>query len=940
MKFLEWNNLISQHFFNIQNGGKETHLYLTKKDIILLSRPYFIDETDSEIWADYLNKLKSGLPGSKSCLNIIEKANHAYSEWKKPGLRSIDGVKLTFPPYVSYLVFFVLPLVDIQDKYNSNNYYDRLNDFLIENGINQNLQNQLSKIENLWSDLRSWANIVNNGELGYFRLRNFIHPNWIYVGKVFSQCVFPPKAIKKLPEMFLHAGMIPESYYSDAEIKRYLLQHGSSILHLSNNIIDTIRKSETNELGQSIIETAKNEYRKWTGESHSTDENDTTIRTIRNDISSRIYLQFQLFTNTGRIEFSYRIKSANEFPEDLNFSGNDIREEKGGYSKSLILPFKETFQFRDDFNKWVAMFPSKEIRLFISASILQFSSDYWIETDTLSRLSWMYLLCKNSSRQRIYDWLRTQCTDFIDETDYANMPQGYSLFKFLNPKEGLVDIPELTLQREKSIHLVSSLQFDFRTFTDDFLPAVEIENSDGTESVYLQYKNSENKLLLEKKSTEPEQWLLPMDVSLYSDFNIRVQEETLKGNETTYRIITSNDSAIHLDDSQLPKRDSFGRIADNDITIYSIGSNPVGVKLARQIPYQHLFRGTREDSTSEITKPRYTHTEGNILLSFLTLKGKSTAQEFYIAFEFLYSKYFGDKIQSNNFNYTKIKKASLNFLDFLGYLDYEYDTKSIVVNPPQLILLPTSKGRKVLLIGGRDSSLVNSIINTAPKYNLQVVITRQFHSNEDLLLPDAITIKSYGAAKECFGEKNLTAFAKELNINFNPTELVQVGLQQFCSNIEDYEKELYSKNETLLTFEDWATYIFNTDNLQLEQTYYDNFDKSFSLLEYRLRPWEYHHRLWTNQKCYSIDLNWGKYIALKHFRKNIILYNPKNEKVAIPTSLPLPRLLAESIMLLSGLAPVYSRIDSKGYRIYENIPSMFIHNLFDKLKQTTIDCNF
>lgn len=941
MKYLEWNNIISAHFFNAENAGKEVHLYLTKTDIIQLARQHFNGETEQEIWDDFLNKIKYGLPGSSLQPYIVDKAIHSYQEWKKPGInRRIEGVEIKFPPYIGYLVFFVLPLIGAQDNYNSNNYYDRLDDFLTDNGISQNLRNRLSEIENLWADLSNWANSINNGEIGYFRLRNFIHQNWIYVGKVFSQCVFPPKAIKRLPELFLQAGMIPDSNYSHTQIRKYLLDN-VSILQLPNNTIDAIRRNETNELGQSIIETARKEYGKWTGESHSIDETGATTRTRRNDISARIYLQFQLFTNAGRIEFSFRLKSANEFPEDLNFNGNEIREEKAGYSKTMNLPFKETFQLRDDFNKWVAKFPDKDVRLFMSAGSLQFSNDYWIETDTLSKAYWMYLLCKNSKREKIFGWLKNHCSKFEDETEYADMPDGYSLFKILNPKEGLDDFPELTIIREKNINLVSALEFDFRTFTNDFLPEGEIINSDGTELAYLQYKNSEEKYSLKKKLSSSNRWLLPEDISLYADFNVRAERETFKENETTYKIISSNDSATQLVVNKLPKRDSFGRITNNEITQYSIGSNTVGSSLLRQYPYIHIFRGTREDLIPEFTQPIYTHSEGNILLSFLSLKGTTTAQDFYSAFEFLHSKYFGSKTRSANFNYTKIKKASLNFFDYLGYLDYDYETKSIVVNPPQLIFIPANKGRKVLLIGGRDASLVNSIIEAAPKHNLQVEITRQFQSNEDLLLPDAITIKSFGTSRESYGEKNLNAFANELKIKFSSDDLVQVGLQHFCSDIQDYEKDLFANKETNLTYEDWARYLFNEETLQLDKSFTENFDKNFSLLEYRLRPWEFYHRLWINQKCYDIDKNWGKYVALKHHRKNVILYDSKKEKVAIPLELPLPRLLAESIMLLSGLAPIYANIEGKSFRIYENIPSVFIQNLFSKLKQkTNNDCNF
>ena len=81
-------------------------------------------------------------------------------------------------------------------------------------------------------------------------------------------------------------------------------------------------------------------------------------------------------------------------------------------------------------------------------------------------------------------------------------------------------------------------------------------------------------------------------------------------------------------------------------------------------------------------------------------------------------------------------------------------------------------------------------------------------------------------------------------------------------------------------------------------------------------------------------------MILKHSQKHVILYDWKKEKVAIPTGLPLPRLLSESIMLLSGLAPIYSQIGKISYRVYENIPSIFIQNLFDKLKQKTIPINF
>ena len=100
---------------------------------------------------------------------------------------------------------------------------------------------------------------------------------------------------------------------------------------------------------------------------------------------------------------------------------------------------------------------------------------------------------------------------------------------------------------------------------------------------------------------------------------------------------------------------------------------------------------------------------------------------------------------------------------------------------------------------------------------------------------------------------------------------------------------------------------------------------------------EIFYRIWINGQCYDADRNWSKYLAMKHYQKNVILYNKEKKKVAIPIELPLPRLLAESILPLSGLAPAFEIIGNKRYRIFENIPAVFIKNLLKKLAQNTLE---
>lgn len=934
MTYFEWNNLIANYFFNPANAARDVYLYISKPDIIQLGQNYFDNSNENEIWQNFLREIKYELSQGVRPLSPIARPVQLYNQWDKTST----------PPFLAYLILYIIPLTEPDTgQFNSNNYYGRINDFFKKHGIlNEYTEVSIGTgnfqyLNTLWDSLEEWSIITKNCELGVFELKKFGNPNWVYVGKPFSQCVLPPKALKKLPELFLEAGMIPDLPYSDVELKSYILSYGAKMLSLSRNILDLIKKSDENELGQSIIDIVKRVYSKWTGESHIVADTESSERTKRNYTLARLFLQIKPNQIQGTFEYSFRIKSSTEFPEDLKFSEFDNLYDRKGYSKPIIHDFQDSFELKDNFNKWIAKFPSKEVRLFLNGGVYQFSTDYWLETDFLAPSDWMFLLCKNGLAEKIAEWGKKCCSSFIDESDLEDLPEGYSLFKLLGPQESLMEIPTLTLFTSKEIKLVDGLELSFNSFLSDYLPEIEVANATGNERLMLKYKNIDESVALTKKHSLNHRWLLPEDIILESDFSITIENEQIAGNSINYKIISADDSSWSLDESMLPKRDSFGRISNSVNCIYVLGSNTIGAKLLEQIPYQHFFHSRVEDINPVLYEPEYCHHEGNALISILTLKKQCSAELFYKSFEYLHYTRFGNDEETKDFNYSILKKVSLNFLDYLGYLDYEYETKQIVVCPPQLILIPVEIGRKALLIGGRDFNFIQELIQEAPKHKLQVEIIEQLQSNHNLLLPDAIVIKAFGKASEYYGEKNLEKFAKSLNIKFHPQELVQVALQNLSANILEYENDLLSNKLIDSVDYGWARYVFNPETLLLDKSYSEEFDKTFSLAEYRLRPWDIYCRLWINGKCYDADRNWSKYLAMKHYQKNGILYNKEQRKVAIPIELPLPRLLAESILLLSGLAPAFEIIGNKRYRIYENIPAVFIKNLFDKLSQNTID---
>ncbi|MDP2338931.1 MAG: hypothetical protein Q8N05_21255 [Bacteroidota bacterium] len=937
MKYLEWNNCIAAHLFSNQNAGREVFLYLTKSDIIQIGIDQGIAET--EVWGDFIAKVKNGLPGSREFPTVIDKAVFAYTQWKR-GIISIEGVEMTYPPYIMALGFLILPLTEIEGAYNTNNYYDRLHDFLNQNNINQNCKNRLKDIDILWTDLQYWTSTTTNGDKGLFNVRNFINSKWVYVGKLFSQCVFPPKSKKKLPEFFFATGFIPGIEYSDNDFKKHLVTSGHDILQLSDTAIDLVKSHTHNELGQSIIEIVKQEYYKWNGESHILADNDLPSDTKRNYTLARVFIQFREDDANGKIEISFRLFSQNDFPDDLAFNGQTNLYGVRGWSKTIHAPYRESFEIKDEFNKWIGKFPKKDIRMFLKGSSFQLSADYWIEADTLSRTDWTYIMFPVLLKPSVLSWASADCVNFIDKSDLENVPANFSLIKILKPKGSHPTIRQLNVPTDKTIELKSGLRTNFRTYIKTFPPVIEVKNGDGSEHLYIQYIQNQSRVNLEKSLDLENHWLLPKGIS--SDHNFHVKSDTIKfaGNETAYRLISADESHSFLNEAKLPKRDSFGRVVSINTGSFVLGSNTVGTDILLQHPYRHFFINKNQDHPyAAYLPPIYEENRGNQLLSYLTLLSTCTAQDFYSAFELLLTDQLQISGDQNNINFTKLKKAALNFFDYLGYLDYDYESGKIAVNPPQLIFIPTNIGRKAMLIGGRDEFLTNLLIEKSVELNLEIEIKKQDQSNENLLLPDTILIKAFGPAAQNFGETNIRQLADGLKIKFSDADFIQVGLLNFSATLNEYRINLLAGPKSENRDFEWARKIFNIQTLQYDQNTSNSFDTGYSLVEYKLNEYTYLNKLWINGNSYLVDRSWGKFLVLNHFGKNVILFDQSKSKVAIPTALPLPRLLAESVILLSGSAPVYQVIDNKPYRVYRNIPGMFTHNLFRKLGQSPILIN-
>jgi len=934
MNFLEWNNHIARHFFNPDRAGKDILLFITKQEIINLAKENFDGETDKEIWEDFLRKLRNGLPGSSGFPDIIDKALHAFQQWKRPGIKSIEGVELKYPTYISYLVFSVLPLIEIQGDYYATNYYDRLKDFLEENNIQQQLKGKLRDIDDLWSDLSHWANEITNGELGIFRPLIFTHSTRKFVYKPFSQCVLPPKAIKKLPDLFYACGLTPKTFYQDDIFRQHLVRNALSLLGLKPGVIESIKKKE-DEIGLSIIETVKNEFSEWTGEEHEIVLKDGTEKKIRKNTVVPLKLQFKI-NEDGEIDFSFRVKYSSEPPPELKLDEFDDIYENAKWSKTLRRNYIDSFELKDHSNKWIAKFESKGIRLFIRGGYFQLGNDFWIEVESLLRVEEMYLMCKHDISNSIKNWYKQSCTVFKDESSLVNIPMGYSLFKFRNPQTSHEQFQQLRVYKDKKIILRegTGLRIGYQTYMNEMLPEIEITNAEGNESVYIQYENTNEKISLDKNPNLGGVWLLPTHLLLNASFFIQIENEFIEGYRRTYKI--DEPSFKLLSNEFLPRRNKYYAVTEDETGFIQGNKIEQQGKLNTFVDEQSFYSNNNATIQQE-AELKFTE---NYLLKWLVAAKECSIAEYNEVFEIALHKTF----EGEQSRVQERRKSSINILDYLGYVDFDYDKSKIYTLPPKVISVPCNRGRKALLIGGRDENLVNEMIAYCKQSNnaISLSVKKQSEKNILMLIPDAIIFESNNI-------KEFENIANHFQIEYD--KFLILKLKNLLPTLNQYEEFIKAKGSS----ESWEKFglekkVFIKESLRFEQA--NGYDKQYSLTECR-PSYSAEFGLWINQSYYKVDKNWGKYLFIHRSSEKIkgyghgnyfakpmeIFYNADN--LAIPASLPLPKLVARMMMQLSGEAPEFKQLDLKGkrvwYNVYRNVPDIFLWNFFQDFFKIRID---
>ena len=958
MKYLEWNHVIGKFFFNQNNAGKEVLLYITQKEISEMGVTSFGFSNEEESWDDYCKAIKCKFPEISSKNNFIEKFIIVAHKWlyfekivfqdKNEYNFKIENISIynesnniVYPFYLGYLVSLIIPLTDNVNLFRSNNFYSPLNNFLITNEICKNKTQSIEEIDWVWNDLERWSKEYYRTDLGIFKVRHFGNHNWIYVGKAFSQCLLTPKNIRDIPNIFWKADIAPNSIIPEKQFQRIVNLHAEEQAGFNKKIVDIVNDLD-NPLRKVVLDIVKREYASWKGYVIEYDKDDKVTTPKSGWIYATLFSAFNLNREDETLNHFYYLYSQNDFPEELSLGGCDVKNTGNGFSQPINIKFNQNINLTDDQNKWKASSTKNEIILYSSGSYFGLSANNFIESDKISRQSTMYLLCTDNKKNSIESWGKTFQKGDFSYINYEGVPEGFNLYRFRNPKEPHSEEEILRYNTHKKLEFRGGIKTGNRCYLKNLMPKIYIEGADGTEKLYLEFIDNSNRLYLIRNTHIPEEFILPQDIICNQNFLIKIENEDMENSDIPYQIIDMDFNPLDIVNENLTRRNGFGEISTNE-TYFVIGSNTSYNGWQKQMSYVFPFFSSLYDRTEFLeNKINYNQEQGNLILQILSTKRNLQFLEFSEIVDSVenYSK----KWEKSNFqqNPKYIKQLTISFLDYLGYLDYDYSLNKITINKPQFVIIPSTKSLKAILIGGRSKSFVESLIEKCNFYEVNLEILKQSGQLDIYYLPDIIKLTPANCKNCTEAWLKLKTIANDLDIEFkfidkplNQPQLIQFGLQDFSDTVYGYKKNILENKFIERPNYEWARKVFDVDKLKFVKDL-NPIDKTLSLQEYYVQ-YRYTYIFWLDDKSYEVDRSWGKFLLLSEKNKKVIYYNSETTELAIPKDIQLPRLIAESIMLLSGEAPYYKSviIDNQSfvYQFYQNVPKLFAENLFKKFNQ-------
>lgn len=324
------------------------------------------------------------------------------------------------------------------------------------------------------------------------------------------------------------------------------------------------------------------------------------------------------------------------------------------------------------------------------------------------------------------------------------------------------------------------------------------------------------------------------------------------------------------------------------------------------------------------------------LLYALSTLGEASFEKYCDVVDILYREWLPG--EDENFNkYKYLRHSLIRLLESLGHCEYHSEKRKIFVCPPTLILLPAGGFPKAVLAGARSKPMVSRLAKYQRLKTNRIDLKEIPQKYGQIPFPNVVYI-------EATNKQYLIEAAREANIDTCLEVPAAWALVNFSAGIKEVEKDLFyeEKSEPY-----WAKRFFSPSDLSFKP-FSGELEERVRLISYKdPRTQQHHHYLWEGKAATAIDREWGRYLYLAKRNIKIILYDYRMQRLAMPSTVPLPRLLARAATLCTGHVPLASQLNrnivgisaEKPIDIYSGITPPLAKLISEKLSQDLIYCD-
>jgi len=321
----------------------------------------------------------------------------------------------------------------------------------------------------------------------------------------------------------------------------------------------------------------------------------------------------------------------------------------------------------------------------------------------------------------------------------------------------------------------------------------------------------------------------------------------------------------------------------------------------------------------------------NDLIYAMSTSGSMNIDRFSELFRYVYYPYASQNEDQIDIN---AKQQTIRILDSLGYCEFDFDKRSVYMCRPSLVLMPSFGLPKALLAGARTPNLVQKLKAAVNDRRNKAKMEYKQHSVNNAAIPAAICIEATDKAV-------IQDIAEQSGISCDVTSPAAWRIADMSEVIIGVKNSLHFASRVE---PEWSKRTFNFERLVF--TGYAGKESDMFLTEY-LNPVtkQYYHWIWKDGKAAITDRDWGRYLALEYSESNILVFDEKQFRLAVPVTVPLPCLLSRAAALSSGMPPstVFSCSTKTGgipashpMQVYSNVTPDIAKLIADKLNQKLI----